>query len=166
MHIKGDPYDFGGILRFGGLAPPPSSKIGPWPPPVVESCIQACLTASHPLKSHCKSSLAPSAFTTRFRRSGTESNNSFDQTKLLPLSCPAPMFLGKWPSAPVAAKPLNWGWGGVLIRSADLQVHPSPSPPNHLAAPNPDHLFPQTTDGHGHRGPYYGASHCVCPHFP
>ena len=39
---KGDPYDFGGILRFGGLGPPPSSKIGPWPPPVVESCIRAC----------------------------------------------------------------------------------------------------------------------------
>ena len=41
---KGDPYDFGRILRFGGLGPLPSSKIGPWPPPVVESCIRACPT--------------------------------------------------------------------------------------------------------------------------
>ena len=38
---KGDPYDFGEILRFGDLGPP---VVENWalPPPVVESCIRAC----------------------------------------------------------------------------------------------------------------------------
>ena len=33
FHIRGDPYDFGGILRFGDLGPPRRRKLGLGPPP-------------------------------------------------------------------------------------------------------------------------------------